>query len=85
VKRYGKYSRKERISTTTTIAAAAAAAATVVAIALKFRPKYVTNKNKTKHTMKRSHINVNIYDKAATFSPYYFKPQHLKSNITCMV
>jgi hypothetical protein len=30
---------------------------------LKFHPKHVTNKNKTKHIMKISHINVNIYDK----------------------
>jgi hypothetical protein len=33
---------------------------------LKFHPKHVTNKNKTKHIMKISHINVNIYDKPAT-------------------
>jgi hypothetical protein len=26
---------------------------------LKFHPKHVTNKNKTKHIMKISHINVN--------------------------
>ena len=38
------------------------AAAAVAAIALKFHPKHVTNKNKTKHIMKISHINVNIYD-----------------------
>jgi hypothetical protein len=31
------------------------------AISLKFQPKHVTNKNKTKHIMKISHINVNIY------------------------
>ena len=37
-----------------------------VAIALKFHPKHVTNKNKTKHIMKISHINVNMYDKTAT-------------------
>jgi hypothetical protein len=51
-------------------AAAAAAAiyprAAVAAIGLKFNPKHVTNKNKTKHIMKISHINVNIYDKTAT-------------------
>jgi hypothetical protein len=41
------------------------AAAAVAAIALKFHPKHVTNKNKAKH-MKISHINVNIYDKTAT-------------------
>jgi hypothetical protein len=40
------------------------------AITLKFNPKYVKNKNKTKHIMKISHINVNIYDKTAT-SQYY--------------
>jgi hypothetical protein len=33
---------------------------------LKFHPKQVTNKNKTKHIMKISHINVNIYNKTAT-------------------
>jgi hypothetical protein len=47
-------------------AAAAAAAATAAAIALKFHPKHVTNKNKTKHIIKISHISVNIYDKTAT-------------------
>jgi hypothetical protein len=36
------------------------------AIALKCHPKHVTNKNKTKHIMKISHISVNIYDKTAT-------------------
>jgi hypothetical protein len=36
------------------------------AIALKFHPKHVIKKNKTKHIMKISHINVNIYDKTAT-------------------
>jgi hypothetical protein len=35
------------------------------AAALKFHPKHVTNKNKTKHIMKISHINI-IYDKTAT-------------------
>ena len=35
------------------------------AIELKFHPKHVTNKNKTKHIMKISHINI-IYDKTAT-------------------
>jgi hypothetical protein len=91
VKTYGKYRRKERISTTTTTAdrgiystaatsaaintyprAAAAAvavvtaAASAAAIALKFHSKHVTNKNKAKHIMKISHINVSIYDKTAT-------------------
>jgi hypothetical protein len=28
---------------------------------LKFHPEHATNKNKTKHNMKISHINVNIY------------------------
>jgi hypothetical protein len=28
---------------------------------LKFHPEHVTNKSKTKHIMKISHINVNIY------------------------
>jgi hypothetical protein len=51
-------------STSAAYSAAAAAAATV--IALKFHPKHATNKNKTKHIMKISHINVNIYDKTAT-------------------
>jgi hypothetical protein len=40
--------------------------AAAAAIGLKFHPKHVTNKNKTKHIMKISHINVNIYDKTAT-------------------
>ena len=41
-------------------------AAAAAAIALKFHPKHVTNKNKTKHIMKISHTNVNIYDNSAT-------------------
>jgi hypothetical protein len=40
-------------------------AAAAAAIALKFLLKHVTNKNKTKHIMKISHINI-IYDKTAT-------------------
>ena len=48
-----------------TAAATAAAATTIAAAAsaipLKFHPEHVTNKNKTKHIMKISHINVNIY------------------------
>jgi hypothetical protein len=40
----------------------AAAAAAAAAIPLKFHPKHVANKNKAKHLMKISHINVNIYD-----------------------
>jgi hypothetical protein len=32
---------------------------------LKFHPKHVTNKNKTKHIMKIPHINI-IYDKSTT-------------------
>jgi Tfp pilus assembly major pilin PilA len=44
----------------------AAVAAAAAAIALKFHPKHVTNKIKTKHIMKISHINVNIYSKTAT-------------------
>jgi hypothetical protein len=43
---------------TVSISAAGAAAAT---IALKFHPKHVPNKNKMKHIMKISHINVSIY------------------------
>jgi hypothetical protein len=43
------------------------------AIALKFHPKHVTNKNKTKHIMKISHINVNIYDKTATVNKIVIK------------
>ena len=43
-----------------------AAAAAAAVIRLKFHPKHVTNKNKTKHIMKISHINVSIYDKTAT-------------------
>ena len=46
------------------------AADAAAAITLKFNPKYVKNKNKTKHIMKISHINLNIYDKTAT-SQYY--------------
>jgi hypothetical protein len=42
------------------------AAAAAAAIGLKFNPKHVANKNKSKHIMKISHINVNIYDKTAT-------------------
>ena len=38
----------------------------VADIALKFHPKHVTNKNKTKQIMKISHINESIYDRAAT-------------------
>jgi hypothetical protein len=38
-----------------------AAAAAASAISLKFHPEHVTNKSKTKHIMKISHINVNIY------------------------
>jgi hypothetical protein len=40
--------------------------AAAAAIGLKFHPKHITNKNKKKHIMKISHINVNIYDKTAT-------------------
>ena len=40
-------------------------AVAAAAIALKFHPKHVINKNKTKHIMKISHINI-IYDKTAT-------------------
>jgi hypothetical protein len=40
--------------------------AAAAAITLKFHQKDVTNKNKMKHSMKISHINVNIYDKTAT-------------------
>ena len=36
-------------------------AASASTISLKFHPKHVTNKNKTKHIMKISHINVNIW------------------------
>ena len=43
----------------------AAAAAAAVAAALKFHLKHVTNKNKTKHIMNISHINI-IYDKTTT-------------------
>jgi hypothetical protein len=37
------------------------AAAAAAAISLTFHPKHTTNKNKTNHIMKISHINVNIY------------------------
>jgi hypothetical protein len=54
VKRYRKYNRKERIYTTTTTTNAAnrgiyAAATAAAAIALKFHPKHVTNKNNGTH------------------------------------
>jgi hypothetical protein len=54
VKRYRKYNWKERIYTTTTTTNAAdrgiyAAATTAAAIALKFHPKHVTNKNNETH------------------------------------
>jgi hypothetical protein len=60
------------------LAAAAAAAIHTyprgaAAIALKFHPKHVTNKNKTKHTMKISHINVNIYDKTTKVNKIVIK------------
>jgi hypothetical protein len=46
VKRYGKYSRKERISTTTTAADRGIyAAAAAAAIALKFHPKHEKRQN----------------------------------------
>jgi hypothetical protein len=51
------YSRAAAIHTYPRAAAAAAAAI----ISLKVHPKHVTKKNKTKHIMKISHINVNIY------------------------
>jgi hypothetical protein len=38
-------------------------AAAAAAITLKFHQKHATNKNKNKHIMKISHINVNIYEK----------------------
>jgi hypothetical protein len=47
-------------------AVASAAVAAAAAIGLKFHPKHVANKNKTKHIMKKSYINVSIYDKTAT-------------------
>jgi hypothetical protein len=46
------------------MAADAAAAAALGVFSKSFH--YLTNKNKTKHIMKMSHINVNIYDKTAT-------------------
>jgi hypothetical protein len=46
--------------------AAVAAAAAAATIGLKFHPKHFTNKSKTKHIMKISYINENIYDKTAT-------------------
>jgi hypothetical protein len=51
VKRYRKYNRKERIYTTTNAADRGiyAAATTAAAIALKFHPKHVTNKNNETH------------------------------------
>jgi hypothetical protein len=39
--------------------------AAAAAITLKFHQKDATSKNKMKHSMKISHINVNIYDKTA--------------------
>ena len=39
--------------------------AAAAAIGLKLHPKHITNKNKTKHIMKISYINI-IYDKTPT-------------------
>jgi hypothetical protein len=39
----------------------AVAAAVAAVMSLKFYPKHATNKTKTKHIMKISHINVRIY------------------------
>ena len=67
MKRFEKYTQSRAAA-----AAAAAVAAAIytraaqAAIGLKFHPKHVTNKNKSKHIMKISHINVNIYDKTVT-------------------
>ena len=47
---------------------ATATDAAEAAILLKFHSKHVTIKNKTKHIMKISHINVNIYDKTTATS-----------------
>ena len=58
-----EYQTYPRAAAIVVVVVAATAAA---AIGLKFLPKHVTNKNKSKHIMKISHINVNIYDKAAT-------------------
>jgi hypothetical protein len=57
--------QQQPLPSSTSSSAAAAAAAAAAAIALKFLLKHVTNKNKTKHIMKISHINI-IYDKTAT-------------------
>ena len=46
--------------------AAAVAATAAAAITFEFHQNKVTEKHKTKHIMKISHIKVNIYDKAAT-------------------
>jgi hypothetical protein len=54
------------VAAAATIYPRAAVAAAAAAIGLKFHPKHVTNKNKTKHIMKKSYINVSIYDKTAT-------------------
>ena len=51
------------------VTAATTTTATAAVIALKFHPKLLTNENKTKHFMKISHINVNIYEKAKTSQP----------------
>jgi hypothetical protein len=62
-----KESSSSSLRPLTPAAAAVAAAihtypsAAASAISLKFNPEHVTNKNKSKHIMKISHINVNIY------------------------
>ena len=55
-------------ATAATAAAAIYPRAAVAAAAggLKFHTKHARNKNKTKHIVKISHINVNSYDKTAT-------------------
>jgi hypothetical protein len=64
VKRFEKYTQSRAAAAA--VAAAIYTRAAQAAIGLKFHPKHVTNKNKSKHIMKISHINVNIYDKTVT-------------------
>jgi hypothetical protein len=67
VKRFEKYTQsRAAAAATAAVAAAIYTRAAQAAIGLKFHPKHVTNKNKSKHIMKISHINVNIYDKTVT-------------------
>jgi len=69
---YPEQQQQEQQYTFTPREAAAAAIyprAAAAAISLKFHQKHLKNENKTKHFIKISHINVNIYDKTAKSQP----------------